>query len=79
MQTARGWLLQRVVLDATGRLAAWQLLAPTDWNFHADGPLRRQLPGVRVDEAETAALLRALILSLDPCVELDLQVGPDHA
>lgn len=79
VQTARGWLLQRVVLDATGRLAAWQLLAPTDWNFHADGPLRRQLPGVRVDEAETAPLLRALILSLDPCVELDLQVGPDHA
>ncbi|MEE4461219.1 nickel-dependent hydrogenase large subunit, partial [Azotobacter chroococcum] len=50
-QTARGALLHRVCLDE-GTVGAWQLLAPTDWNFHEDGPLRRRLCGVRVAEED---------------------------
>lgn len=72
-QTARGWLLHRVRLLA-GRVAGWQLLAPTDWNFHADGLLRRQLQGIQVPEGECEALLRELILSADPCVAFEVKI-----
>lgn len=73
-QTARGWLLHRVRLSA-GRVAVWQFLAPTDWNFHADGLLRRQLLGVQVAEEECEALLRELILSADPCVAFEVRIA----
>lgn len=73
-QTARGALLHRVQVE-NGLVGAWQLLAPTDWNFHADGPLRRQLCGVRVAEDEGEALLRALILSVDPCVGFEVNIA----
>lgn len=72
-QTARGALLCRVQVE-DGLVGAWQLLAPTDWNFHADGPLRRRLCGVRVAEEDAGALLRALILALDPCVAFEVKI-----
>nr|P31878.1 RecName: Full=Hydrogenase expression/formation protein HupK [Azotobacter vinelandii]CAA45182.1 ORF3 [Azotobacter vinelandii] len=72
-RTARGWLLHRVCLD-DGAVGTWQLLAPTDWNFHADGPLRRRLCGVRVAAGEVEALLRELILALDPCVAFEVKI-----
>ncbi|WP_349569162.1 nickel-dependent hydrogenase large subunit [Azotobacter salinestris] len=72
-QTARGALLHRVCLDE-GMVGAWQLLAPTDWNFHADGPLRRRLCGVRVAEGDCEALLRELILAFDPCVAFEVKI-----
>ncbi len=72
-QTARGALLCRVQVE-NGLVGAWQLLAPTDWNFHADGPLRRWLCGVRVAEEDSEALLRALILAVDPCVAFEVKI-----
>nr|Q43959.1 RecName: Full=Hydrogenase expression/formation protein HupV [Azotobacter chroococcum (strain mcd 1)]AAA64454.1 hydrogenase-related protein [Azotobacter chroococcum] len=72
-QTARGALLHRVCLDE-GTVGAWQLLAPTDWNFHEDGPLRRRLCGVRVAEEDAGALLRELILAVDPCVAFEVKI-----
>jgi hypothetical protein len=74
VQTARGWLLQRVRLRH-GRIAVWQMLAPTDWNFHPDGPLRRQLEGVFIDPAGCAELVGALVTSLDPCVEFAVELA----
>ncbi|GAB3386785.1 nickel-dependent hydrogenase large subunit [Azotobacter armeniacus] len=74
VQTARGWLLHRLCLDE-GLVGAWQLLAPTDWSFHADGPLRRQLCGVQVAAEEVEALLRDLILSVDPCVGFEVKIA----
>lgn len=70
--TARGVLLHRVVLDA-GRVADWQLLAPTDWNFEARGVLARELSGVALDEALVEPLARDLVLSIDPCVGFTLE------
>ena len=39
VQTARGLLLHRVRL-ADGRVAHYQIVAPTEWNFHSDGRAR---------------------------------------
>ncbi|WP_217415495.1 nickel-dependent hydrogenase large subunit [Marinobacterium ramblicola] len=65
--TARGWLLHRVELDGE-RVGRWQILAPTDWNFHTDGIVRQRLMGVKIERNRAEALARDLILSIDPCV-----------
>jgi hypothetical protein len=38
VQNARGLLLRRTVLDKQGTIADYYLVAPTEWNFHPDGP-----------------------------------------
>ena len=75
MQTARGLLLHRAVL-AAGRVVEYQIVAPTEWNFHPAGPLVQGLEG---DEAFDAALLernaRLAVQALDPCVACNIEIG----
>jgi hypothetical protein len=70
--TARGPLAHRVVL-AEGRIADWRTVAPTEWNFHPDGPYARALKAAPVvpDPLRAARLLAA---SFDPCVPLTFDV-----
>ncbi|MBR9885246.1 MAG: hypothetical protein GYB21_17030, partial [Oceanospirillales bacterium] len=72
-RSARGWLLHRVEL-VKEHVARWQILAPTDWNFHTDGIVAKRLTGVRVARESAEALVGDLILSLDPCVEFEVRV-----
>lgn len=74
VETARGLLMHAVRLDG-GRIAEYAIIAPTEWNFHADGPFVREGCGWEA-ESDAAALLRlkALALSLDPCVEYDIRI-----
>ncbi|CUW40981.1 Hydrogenase expression/formation protein HupK [Magnetospirillum sp. XM-1] len=75
VEAARGLLAHRVELRE-GLLSAYRILAPTEWNFHPDGPLARGLMGAcGPDLAGRAALLAA---SLDPCVPFRIEVRP-HA
>jgi coenzyme F420-reducing hydrogenase alpha subunit len=67
-------------VDAQGRVALCTVLAPTEWNFHPDGPLVHPLPGLRVGSGEAATRrLRCLVGLFDPCVActLDLREGAD--
>ncbi len=73
VMTARGLLLHRVRLQA-GQLQDWQILAPTDWNFGCGGLLEQQLAGVRVPAGQTADLVRAMVLSMDPCLAFEVNV-----
>ena len=74
VETARGLLLHRVEI-AAGQVSRYQVLAPTEWNFHPRGALAQALTGMR---AETEATLREKIaqamLALDPCVGYELRV-----
>ncbi len=74
-ETARGRLAHWLRLDEAGRIADARMVAPTDWNFAADGPLARGLAGAEVrgrdDAAERARLLVAM---LDPCVACGIEV-----
>lgn len=66
VEAARGLLAHRVELE-NGRVTRYQILAPTEWNFHPDGPLTRGLTGAEA----TPDLLRnanLLVHALDPCV-----------
>lgn len=74
VETARGLLLHRVEI-AGGQVSRYQILAPTEWNFHPCGALTQALSGMRT---ETEAALRGRVaqamLALDPCVGYELRV-----
>lgn len=74
VETARGLLMHAVRLDGE-RIAEYAIVAPTEWNFHADGPFAREGCGWEAESDEAALLrLKALALSLDPCVEYDIAI-----
>jgi len=76
--SARGLLIHKVVL-AGSDVVEYQMLAPTEWNFHPQGTLRQMLRGVTVanaDQAETLA--NRLTLLIDPCVGFNVEVV-EHA
>lgn len=71
VEAARGLLAHRVEID-NGMLTRYQILAPTEWNFHADGPLARSLAGAAAQDIERRAAL--LVAALDPCVACTITV-----
>jgi uptake hydrogenase large subunit len=81
---ARGQLAHWVrIVD--GRVADWRAVAPTEWNFHPDGPLARALIGATAD-ADLTIQAERLVCALDPCVpwrveviEPDQRREPGHA
>ncbi|MEO8507927.1 MAG: nickel-dependent hydrogenase large subunit [Betaproteobacteria bacterium] len=74
VETARGLLLHRVLLDGE-RVVDYQIVAPTEWNFHPDGALANSLTGAQETD-ETALLRRArgAVHALDPCVGWRIEV-----
>ena len=73
-ETARGTLFHLARVEGE-RVAAYRIVAPTEWNFHPEGALARGLAGHAAKtpgEAERAA--RLLAHALDPCVGFDIKV-----
>ncbi|WP_448189984.1 nickel-dependent hydrogenase large subunit [Azospirillum sp. sgz301742] len=72
VETARGQLAHWVRLE-DGRVADYRTVAPTEWNFHPDGPLARGLTGAPAgaDLQERAGLL---VAALDPCVGVSIDI-----
>lgn len=79
VECARGMLVHQLRLDdAAGgpRVAALQVLAPTDWNGHPHGVLAESLAALAPGDAAGAALLAA---AFDPCVAVDIAPAPSGA
>jgi len=75
VQTARGLLLHRARVTE-GRIACYQIVAPTEWNFHPDGALIRGLRGVVArDSSMLERQTRLAVHGLDPCVAFRIEVG----
>ena len=73
-ETARGLLLHRARI-AAGRIAAWDIVAPTEWNFHPRGALARGLSGITsTDRAAITRIARIAVQALDPCVGCRIEV-----
>ena len=75
VETARGLLVHRMVLEGS-TIARYQMVAPTEWNFHPRGAAALELAGLQTGDA--AALGRRaelLVQSLDPCVAWSIEVG----
>jgi len=74
VETSRGLLLHYAEI-AAGRVGAYVIVAPTEWNFHPQGALPRGLEGR--DFAGEDAVREAvglLVQSLDPCVPWQAEV-----
>jgi len=65
-EMARGLLLHWLRLDDHGRVQDYQVLAPTEWNFHPQGGLAQALSALGSQDTESA---RALAAAYDACVE----------
>jgi len=65
-EMARGLLLHWVQLDPQGRVDDYRVMAPTEWNFHADGALAHALTALPSHDTAAAWCLAA---AYDPCVD----------
>jgi Ni,Fe-hydrogenase I large subunit len=68
VEAARGRLVHRVELEQNV-VQRYQILAPTEWNFHPAGTaatLLKQLPAN--NEADLRQQAELVINSVDPCV-----------
>lgn len=72
VETSRGLLLHVVRLGG-GRVSDYRILAPTEWNFHPDGPLAEALTAMPTG-ADLPERARRVVASLDPCVACQLEV-----
>ena len=74
-QTARGVLLHRAVVD-DGRVADYEILAPTEWNFHPSGRFVDAL-GTIAPGSEPALVADAVLIAqaFDPCVACRIEVA----
>jgi Ni,Fe-hydrogenase I large subunit len=72
VEAARGRLVHRVELEGP-RVRRYQILAPTEWNFHPNGAVARGLMGLPADD-RLEERVGLLIQSVDPCVGWRLEV-----
>ena len=75
VQTARGLLLHRArIVD--DRVADYQIVAPTDWNFHPHGPAASALRKLAAKDAEALERRATMtVQAFDPCVAYRIEIG----
>jgi coenzyme F420-reducing hydrogenase alpha subunit len=85
VEMARGLLLHHVQLEGDGdsaRVVTCHVVAPTDWNFDAEGAVARVLEQLPTNLAgEGLRQLDALMAAYDPCVphQQDLPTSQEAA
>jgi len=74
VECARGRLYHLMALDAEGAIRQFEILAPTEWNFHPEGPLARALVGTKLQASEAdRRRVERLVAAFDPCVGFDVR------
>ena len=69
IECARGRLHHLVGLDGEGRVERYEILAPTEWNFHLHGPLARALRSATLGgDGGARGAIERLVAAFDPCV-----------
>lgn len=74
VDAARGHLLHRVQLDGN-QIIAYQIVAPTEWNFHPQGIVAQSLMMLSGEREQIKQQARLLINAIDPCVAYELSVS----
>ncbi len=70
---ARGQLIHRVELSGDV-ICRYQILAPTEWNFHPKGVVARALATLKGNPGGVEKQARLLINAVDPCVGYELRL-----
>jgi hypothetical protein len=74
VECARGRLHHLIALDAAGLIRSFEVLAPTEWNFHPRGPIARALIGAALRDTDAdRGRIERLIAAFDPCVGFDVR------
>lgn len=74
-EMARGLLVHHVRLDGCGddaRIVACHVLAPTEWNFDADGAVAAVIEKLDPAEPDCARRVALLMAAYDPCVRYEV-------
>ncbi len=71
--TSRGPVLHAVDIEQR-QVVGWRVVAPTEWSFHPEGPVREALVGLAApDVQEATRWARWAVATLDPCVEFGVR------
>lgn len=74
LEMVRGVLLHWVRSGAEG-IRDYRIVAPTEWNFHPEGPAREGLLELQAtNEGQLRELVTLQVMALDPCVEFELEI-----
>ncbi|MCF6217654.1 MAG: nickel-dependent hydrogenase large subunit [Gammaproteobacteria bacterium] len=74
VEAARGRLVHRVILVG-GLVSRYQVLAPTEWNFHPEGVVARGLAKLQTSDKVVLQRQAAMLIhTVDPCVGYHLKV-----
>lgn len=74
-EAARGRLIHRVRIDRD-EISTYQILAPTEWNFHPEGLISNALANLKEAESDRLEKLVHLVVNtIDPCVGYDLEIA----
>ncbi len=79
VEAARGRLIHRVGLGLsranTEKISNYQIVAPTEWNFHPQGLIAQSLAIIRVKgKQEYNQVARIITNAIDPCVACELSI-----
>ena len=73
-EAARGRLIHHVEID-NEKISQYQILAPTEWNFHPRGLITQSLSNLTTKDPELLQQLARLMINvIDPCVGYELKV-----
>ncbi len=74
VEAARGRLVHRVIL-VDGWVSRYQILAPTEWNFHPEGAVSCGLAKLQTSDKTVLQRQAAMLIhAVDPCVGYQLKV-----
>jgi len=74
IEAARGRLIHRVEINQE-LISNYQILAPTEWNFHPRGIITQSLASLKSnDKKELRHLAHLMINAIDPCVGYELRI-----
>ncbi len=74
VEAARGRLIHTVQIK-NELIHSYRILAPTEWNFHPNGPAQQSLETLSAQsEVDLVAQANILVTAIDPCVGYDLRI-----
>ena len=77
LEAARGRLVHQLSIE-NEKIKTYQILAPTEWNFHPEGVLNHMIKSLNfTDKEDLIKRVRLLVNAIDPCVGYSVEV--DHA
>jgi coenzyme F420-reducing hydrogenase alpha subunit len=77
LEAARGRLVHQLSIEDE-KIKTYQILAPTEWNFHPEGVLNHMIESLSfTDKEDLIKKIKLLVNAIDPCVGYSVEV--DHA